>query len=116
MTLPPRIGQPLRVAPALDPKPWGGRTLERYGKKLPPGTFGESLESGSDAVIVTEPFAGMTLGELARELPGPLLGERGIAAACELRDFPLLVKLIDAREDLSIQVHPDGESAPPGKR
>lgn len=111
-----RIATPLRLGPTLDPKPWGGRRLAAFGKTLPDGPVGESLESGDGATIDGGPFAGQTLGALARAMPDALLGSRGAEAAADHNDFPLLVKLIDAREDLSIQVHPPDTHAPPGKR
>jgi mannose-6-phosphate isomerase len=110
------IGVPLRLSPTFDSKPWGGRRLESLGKSLPDGPIGESLESGPLATIDGGPFSGMTLGELAAQRPRPLLGSRGTRAAGNLNDFPLLVKLIDAQQDLSVQVHPDDLHAPPGKR
>jgi len=110
------IAEPLRLAPALAPKPWGGRRLEQFGKTLPEQSIGESLESGSDAVIVGGRFDGLTLGELAQCAPDALLGSLGRAESCRGGDFPLLVKLLDARDTLSIQVHPDDASAPAGKR
>lgn len=113
---PDEIATALRLKPTLDPKPWGGQRLARYGKTLPDEPVGESHESSDDAVIDGGRFDGMTLGALARALPLPLLGSRGVAAAGDLGGFPLLVKLIDAQQDLSIQVHPSDALAPPGKR
>lgn len=110
------IAVPLLLAPSYDAKTWGGRRLATLGKTLPPGNIGESLESGPDAVVDGGPFGGTTLGDLARTHPRALLGKRGQAAAGTFADFPLLVKLIDAHQDLSVQVHPDDEHAPAGKR
>ena len=110
------IMAPLLMRPTLDPKPWGGRRLAAYGKALPDEPIGESLESGAAAIIDGGPFDGIELGVLAREMPLALLGRRGAAAAGRLGDFPLLVKLIDAQQDLSIQVHPSDALAPPGRR
>lgn len=110
------IGVPLLLRPTLDPKPWGGRRLARYGKVLPAEPIGESIESGDQSVVVGGPFEGRTLDSLAREIPRALLGSRAVDAAGDLGGFPLLVKLIDAQEDLSIQVHPPDALAPPGKR
>ncbi|MEX2314893.1 MAG: type I phosphomannose isomerase catalytic subunit, partial [Thermomicrobiales bacterium] len=90
--------------------------MESFGKALPPGKIGESLESGAAAVVLGGPFAGVTLAELSRTHALALLGGRGLAAAGSLVDFPLLIKLIDANEDLSVQVHPDDSNAPAGKR
>jgi mannose-6-phosphate isomerase len=68
------------------------------------------------AIIDGGPFDGVTLGDLARTHASALLGRRGQEAAGPRADFPLLVKLIDAHEDLSVQVHPDDDRAPAGKR
>ena len=113
---PGEIAVPLLLAPTYDAKTWGGRRLESLGKNLPPGQIGESLESGPGAVIDGGRFGGVTLGELVRTHAASLLGIRGVAAAGSFGDFPLLVKLIDAQQDLSVQVHPDDDSAPAGKR
>jgi mannose-6-phosphate isomerase len=112
----PSIAVPLLLAPSFDAKTWGGRRLEQLGKSLPPGPIGESLESGPEARIDGGPFDGVTLAELARTHAAALLGSRGLAASGALGDFPLLIKLIDANEDLSVQVHPDDATAPSGKR
>ncbi|HEX5166852.1 MAG TPA: type I phosphomannose isomerase catalytic subunit [Thermomicrobiales bacterium] len=111
-----RIAVPLLVTPSYDPKTWGGRRLEQLGKVLPGGAIGESLESGPAAVVNGGPFDGVTLGELSRTHAAALLGSRGQADSGAFADFPLLVKLIDAHHDLSVQVHPDDARAPTGKR
>jgi mannose-6-phosphate isomerase len=87
---------------------WGGRELERqYGRELPDGApYGESWEivdrEGEQSVVRGGPFAGKTLHELwtghREEVFGTDLPESG--------RFPLLIKVLDARDDLSIQVHP----------
>jgi len=110
------IREPLLLAPTFDLKPWGGRRLERYGKLLPDGAIGESLENGNTAQVVGGPFDGWPLALLVERCPGALLGTRGLAASGCFNDVPLLVKLIDALEDLSVQVHPDDAQAPAGKR
>ncbi len=89
---------------------WGGRRLgERFGKDLPPDTpVGESFEvsalPGAECVVRSGPLSGRGLGDLAEEfgeaLVGPRVRERHGAG------FPLLIKLIDAGDDLSVQVHP----------
>lgn len=110
----PPVVAPLHLTPLLVPKPWGGRRLERFGRALPEGaTIGESWEvadldaaatSVSDPVtrVATGPHAGRRLSELIAADGGALLGD---APDLEGR-FPLLVKLLDAREPLSVQVHP----------
>ena len=101
----------LRFAPRLVDKIWGGRRLEAtFGRDLPADTpIGESWEiSGlreASTSVAAGPLMGAGLYRLAAThgdeiFGGPLVEE------CR-RDFPLLVKFIDAHQDLSIQVHPD---------
>lgn len=100
------------------PKVWGGDRLARFGKAVKPGDkVGESWElsdlpgtSASGAgggavrsVIVNGPLAGKTIHD-AIELWGDALLPR--AALTPEGNFPLLIKFLDAREDLSVQVHP----------
>lgn len=109
------IGYPLLLEPRHDEKIWGGRRLETVlGKALPPEVaVGESLETGDEAIVTNGALAGRSLGDLARELPGALLGSRGALASAPFGDFPLLVKFIDASDALSLQVHPDDAAAAP---
>ena len=60
---------------------------------------------GSESVVAEGPWAGSTLSELIGRFGAELLGKANYARFGQ--EFPLLVKFIDAREDLSIQVHPD---------
>ncbi len=64
---------------------------------------------GSESVVAEGPWAGSTLSELIGRFGAELLGKANYARFGQ--EFPLLVKFIDAREDLSIQVHPDDELA-----
>jgi mannose-6-phosphate isomerase len=99
--------------PRLDEKPWGGRKLARFGLELPPDVpVGEALVTANDAEIVSGAGAGRTLGEVVAADPG-LLGPAATAAVGGRAIFPLLVKLIDASENLSIQVHPNDAQATP---
>lgn len=101
-----RIG-PLVFNEILEPRPWGGRALARLaGKRLPPGPpVGESWELSDRNTVREGPPGGRTLDELVRAHPLDIVGRRGV------RRFPLLVKLIDARQWLSVQVHPDDACA-----
>ena len=100
------------VVPRLDAKPWGGRRLERYGFELPPATpIGEALVTADDAQISAGLGAGATLGAVIAEDPIGRLGALATAAVGNRQIFPLLVKLIDASENLSIQVHPNDAEA-----
>ncbi|MGN6484060.1 MAG: type I phosphomannose isomerase catalytic subunit [Thermomicrobiales bacterium] len=102
------------VVPRLDEKPWGGRSLERFGFDLPAGVpIGEALVTANDARVTAGFGAGFTLGELVAKDPERLLGARAAEAVSGRTIFPLLVKLIDAAENLSIQVHPDDSQAVP---
>lgn len=91
------------VRPHYVAKPWGGRRLESVlGRtQLPKGPVGESWE-----VCDTSDLRSLVDG-------GPCDGQP-LAAALGA-PFPLLIKLLDAREDLSVQVHPDGKDASPSK-
>ena len=90
---------------------WGGRGLqEHYRKRLPAGKcIGESWEvsayTGMESAVCQGDFTGWSLRRLVeahgRELLGSHVFERYGG------EFPLLIKLLDARHDLSIQVHPD---------
>ncbi len=100
------------VSPRLDSKPWGGRRLTRFGLELPDGPIGEALVTAGDAVVTQGFGTGQTLDDLVRVDPAGRAGALGLAAVSGKPIFPLLVKLIDASENLSIQVHPDDVAAP----
>src|SRR5438067_1317735 len=108
------------LRPILKEKVWGGDRLTRFPSKgVAHGSkIGESWEAsglpGSDTIVATGPWAGTGLAELVREMGSELTGSAGSD------EFPLLLKFIDARERLSLQVHPPHRSsyrpdAPPGK-
>ncbi len=115
---------PLKFKPRYIEKMWGGRKIETVlGKPLPPGkSIGESwelydfppgvVENSTDwisAEIANGPLTGRTLhwvvGEFGRSLTGDvaLAGQEGAGGQGQ---FPILIKFLDAREDLSVQVHP----------
>jgi mannose-6-phosphate isomerase len=104
---------PLTFRPIFKERVWGGRRLEElYGKPLPPGVpIGESWEisdrPGDASVIANGPLAGRDLHWLLENHPRDLLGGR---ATHEGR-FPLLIKILDAQEKLSLQVHPPASKA-----
>lgn len=99
---------PVVFRPILKPKPWGGQRLARlFGKALPPGErIGESWElsdlPGNESVVRDGPCEGRTIRTLVSEWGADLLG----GAPLVDERFPLLIKFLDARENLSIQVHP----------
>jgi mannose-6-phosphate isomerase len=103
---------PFRVDPRLDPKPWGSRGLARFGFPLPSGSLiGEALITAGDARAYNGSEVATHLGSLVAADPVGIVGRRGLSATSNRPLFPLLVKLIDAAENLSIQVHPDDIAA-----
>lgn len=92
---------PLLFEEIFRPLPWGGRALARLaGKRLPPGKpIGESWEISDENVAAEGPLAGRTLQEILDAEPVGLIGRR-------MKRFPLLIKLLDMKERLSVQVHP----------
>lgn len=104
---------PLKFKPLFKERIWGGRELETgFGKKLPADQIiGESWEiSGvkGDVSVVSNGFLkGNNLQDLIETYMGDLVGDRVYERFGE--EFPLLIKLIDAQDFLSIQVHPDDE-------
>ncbi len=109
---------PLILEPIFKEKVWGGRGLERIGKVLPPGiNVGESWEladlastsasggGGGSAfsVIANGELKGKTVGDAVKLWGKDLLGEVPLSLS---GGFPLLVKYLDAQENLSVQVHP----------
>jgi mannose-6-phosphate isomerase len=95
---------PFVVEPKEMPAIWGGDALvTRYGKRGDRAQpIGESWECWDENRVVNGPCAGATLAELRAELGAALTG--AIDAG---RTFPVLTKIIDARQALSVQVHPD---------
>jgi mannose-6-phosphate isomerase len=107
---------PFCLTPVRAPKPWGGDRLKALGKPVPAATrVGESWEVAdlpADAVstvpdprsrVASGPLRGMSLREVIEAHGDTFLGS---AQPTPAGDFPLLVKLLDAGENLSVQVHP----------
>ncbi|MCB0020326.1 MAG: mannose-6-phosphate isomerase, partial [Anaerolineales bacterium] len=106
---------PLLFTPVLKDYIWGGRNLaDKLGRELPAGIIAESWEVAAHpdgaSVVANGAYAGRTLSELQAELGLALSGSRS-AWAEERGKFPLLVKLLDANQNLSVQVHPDDDYA-----
>jgi mannose-6-phosphate isomerase len=114
---------PYKFTPTLVERVWGGNALEHYGKSVPPGKrIGESWEISDrddvQSVISNGPDKGKTLRQQIEAHGAQVLGINctgvspvaassgaGVSPASSPR-FPLLIKLLDARERLSLQVHP----------
>ncbi len=104
--------QPMRLSGVTKSPIWGGRRLiADWGREAASGTVGESWEltvrREEQSVIVSGAWSGRLLGEVLSEMPEAMLG--GTRGGRE--NFPLLVKLIDAADRLSVQVHPDDDYA-----
>lgn len=104
-------GEPLRLSPAFKDYLWGGQRLRReFGKKTDLSPLAESWELSCHeaglCVIENGAYAGRTLRDYLRENPKHLS-----ASASADTEFPLLIKLIDAQQMLSVQVHPDDDYA-----
>ena len=102
----------VKLAPAFKDYLWGGTKLkESYGKKTDLDIVAESWELSThpdgESVVTTGPYAGMKLSEYVNALGKDCLGTKGNA----FEFFPILIKFIDAKQPLSIQVHPDNEYA-----
>lgn len=112
--------RPFKLTPKLVPKIWGGHHLVDLWHKREPQEprekLGESWEVADlpegQSVVASGPLEGKTLREVVESHALELLGDE------EKQSFPLLVKLLDAADDLSVQVHPgkQHEGVMPGAR
>ena len=95
---------PLVLVPKLATAIWGGDALVRqYGKRGDPAAIiGETWECWDENAVASGPYAGDTIAALRAALGRALTGP-----ADPQNRFPVLTKIIDAREALSVQVHPD---------
>lgn len=105
---------PIKFNPILKERLWGGTKLKTlFNKPIETDITGESWEvsavKGDISVVANGDFAGKSLQELIDLYPNELLGKHVYEKFGA--DFPILIKFIDAREDLSIQVHPNDELA-----
>src|SRR5262245_60609097 len=101
------LGSPLAFEPIFIERIWGGRRLaSEFHKKLPPQKrIGESWEivdrSEGQSVVAAGPLRGKTLHDLWTQHRQEIFGE-----VHDTPRFPLLIKILDAQEKLSLQVHP----------
>jgi mannose-6-phosphate isomerase len=115
---------PLKFKPRSFEKMWGGRKFETLlGKALPPEQpIGESWElfdfppgvvenspGWLSSEVANGPLAGKTLHELVKECGTGLMGNVKLIGTAG--QFPVLIKFLDAKDDLSVQVHPDEQYA-----
>ncbi|MFZ5816408.1 MAG: type I phosphomannose isomerase catalytic subunit [Bacillota bacterium] len=110
---------PLIFTPLFKERVWGGRRLTRWFPTLPDGPVGEawvlSDHPQGRTPVANGPLRGETIQSLKARFGTNLLGRRGLHP--RTGEFPLLFKLLDCQDDLSIQVHPSDDSPglPPGE-
>ncbi len=105
---------PVKFTPLYKYRLWGGEKLKtQLNKDYDENNIGESWEisdvKGDETKVANGPLAGKTLKELIQEYKGDFVGSSVYKTFGE--DFPLLIKFIDAKTPLSIQVHPSNELA-----
>ncbi|MCK5400896.1 MAG: class I mannose-6-phosphate isomerase [Flavobacteriaceae bacterium] len=105
---------PIKFKPILKEKIWGGKKLKTLLNKesdLP--NIGESWEisdvEGDTSIVINGDLSGRSLKELLEIFKADLVGEKNFKVF--RNKFPLLIKFIDAKEDLSIQLHPNDKLA-----
>lgn len=91
-------------------KIWGGRYLEKYRNNMPEGNIGESWDiachENGMGIVQNGYDKGLSFKELIDKYGTDLLGKK-----VDINSFPLLIKIISAKEKLSVQVHPDDKYA-----
>jgi len=101
---------PLKFDHKYIEKIWGGRKLQKYRENIPEGQIGESWDVSTQeaglSIVQNGKLSGKSLKELTAMYPQQILGEE-----VNSKEFPLLLKILDAQSQLSLQVHPDDEYA-----
>jgi len=102
--------KPIKLIPAFKDYIWGGnRLVKEYNKKCDFVRVAESWELSThkdgESVVADGEFIGLTLSEYIKRNEHNVIGKNAEA----FENFPMLIKFIDAKESLSIQVHPDDE-------
>jgi len=98
---------PFRIEPRFDTRPWGWTDLRPWYDKVAQGDpLGEAWLTGDDSIVATGTHVGQSLGALFAASPEALLGESAPRSGS-----PLLIKVIFAKQKLSVQVHPDDAMA-----
>lgn len=99
---------PLQFQPEMKERIWGGRALEQFGLTLPEGSIGEGWMIGDHpngtTKVINGELAGRGLDEIREAYGREWFGTKGFSE--KNGRFPLLIKLLDCNDDLSIQVHP----------
>ena len=99
---------PFLMSPAFDPRPWGTLDLSAiYPNHKFNERIGEAWLTGDNCVVSNGPLSKRSLADLSKEFASELVG----TAARDPQRFPLLLKFLFPEEKLSVQVHPDDETA-----
>lgn len=107
---------PIRFQPVYQTRVWGGRRLETvFGRNLPDAQpYGESWElcdrPAAQSIVINGVNAGKTLHELWTQQRSEIFGKRHLGHPA--KRFPILLKILDCADVLSLQVHPPREIAP----
>ncbi|MEH7059736.1 mannose-6-phosphate isomerase, class I [Bacillus wiedmannii] len=100
--------EPLFFQPVLQERIWGGESLKGFNYDLPSQTTGEcwgiSAHLNGTSIVKSGKYKGLTLKQLWDE-------HRVLFGNYQVEQFPLLTKILDAKKDLSVQVHPNDEFA-----
>lgn len=101
---------PIRFENLYYDKIWGGRDFENFRENMPDGLIGESWDiachPNGTGIVANGKYKGMGLDELIKKQGAKLIGTK-----LSSEKFPLLIKLINSKENLSVQVHPGDEYA-----
>lgn len=102
------MNQPIFLEPVFQERIWGGTKLQQlFGYEIPNDRTGEcwaiSAHPNGQSVVKSGPYQGLKLGELWNSHKELFRSDSSV--------FPLLTKILDASDDLSVQVHPDDEYA-----
>jgi mannose-6-phosphate isomerase len=101
---------PIRFENLYYEKIWGGRELENFRDNLPEGNIGESWDiachPNGTGIVENGEYKGIRFDDLIKKYGYSLVGEK-----VSIEKLPLLIKLINSREKLSVQVHPGDEYA-----
>jgi len=100
---------PLLFQPEMKERVWGGRALKQFGLSLPEGPIGEGWMIGDHpngtTKVVNGELAGLGLDQIRLKYGQEIFGTKGFSE--KNGRFPLLIKLLDCQDDLSVQVHPN---------
>lgn len=99
---------PFLIQPQFHERVWGSRDLQPvYAREITGNPIGESWLTGDECIVANSPLAGRNLGDLSREFGSGLVGD----ITPNTSRFPLLIKFLFPKDRLSVQVHPDDETA-----